>query len=760
MSKRGARGLLWLALLCAVPVPILIAGTGWVPVLRLLMISALTVAVMLIESTKGAVPLMLLVFGLQALVFGLGLWLLAWLVTRVLPARLCVGLAVVVALGGAVAWFGGFYADPYRALPASAVNFTDHAKEPRAPYDPTYRYTEPAPEPALPFERTETREPCDEYDVHRRPFWGDTHIHTAFSFDAWGQGTRNRPREAYRFARGGKVGLQPFAEDGRPLRSAQLERPLDFTMLSDHSEMLGEVRTCQTPGMPGYDSFICRLARRWPLLGYVIVNSQSMDEADPVRYSFCGPGADDCRRAARAAWQEIQDAAEEAYDRSAACTFTSFVGFEWSGNPDSNMIHRNVLFRNEDVPQTLSNYIDDRTQEKFWAWLDEACLEAGGRCDVLAIPHNSNISNGALFPLALPDGSPLSAEHAELRARLEVLLEVTQHKGDSECRSPALGGSDEACAFETLPFARMREQATPWEQTRPPHMSYAREILGEGLVQHARLGKNPFPLGLIGATDTHLGTPGLVSERDFPGHAAGLASSRLEVPPLVDDIIMNPGGLQAVWAEENSRDALFAAMRRRETYGTTGPRMVVRTFGGLDLPQDLCERGDFAARGYAHGVPMGSELRGAREEEGFSLAVFAQRDPGTERSPSTALQRVQVVKIWEDGGEAHEAVFDVAGDAANGASVDLDTCEPRGEGFDQLCTVWQDPAFDREAHALYYVRVLENPSCRWSTWACNAHRVTCEEGEDLPGELAACCDPEVPKTIQERAWTSPIWFTP
>jgi hypothetical protein len=760
MSSRASLWFLWTLLVLAIPVPILVLGSGAVPVAKLALIAGLAVGVLVSESANGAIPLLVVVVGLQVVAYGSLLYGLAWLAARFAPPWASVGAVAFLPIVGGFAWTGGYYDDPFLPMPEAASSFDDQPTEARAGYDPKAWHPAPEPEPGLPFERSEWREPCAHYSTLRRPFWGDTHVHTAFSFDAWGQGTRNRPRDAYRFARGEAVGLQPYDAEGRAMRSAQLERPLDFTMLSDHAELLGEVRICQTPGMPGYDGFICRLARRWPLLGYVVINSQSMDESEPIRYRFCGPEGRDCRAAASIPWQEIQDAAEEAYDRTPACEFTSFVGFEWSGNPEGNMIHRNVLFRNEDVPQSLSSYIDDRTGEALWAWLDEACLQGGGRCDAIAIPHNSNLSNGALFPLLLPDGAPLTADVAALRARMEVLLEVTQHKGDSECRAGGPGSPDELCAFETLPFARMREQATPWQHTPPPPMSYAREILGEGLVQKARMGTNPFALGLIGATDTHLGTPGLVSERDFPGHAAGLASSRLEVPPLVDDVIMNPGGLQAVWAEENSRDSLFAAMRRRETYGTSGPRMVVRTFGGLDLPEDLCEQGDFAARGYAHGVPMGGEVRGAREDATFSLAIYAQRDPGTERTPGTPLQRLQVIKLWEEGGRAREAVLDVAGDPDNGASVDLDTCQPEGPGFDQLCTVWRDPAFDRNAHALYYVRVVENPTCRWTTWACNARGASCEEPGAVSGELAACCDPAVPKTIQERAWTSPIWYTP
>lgn len=615
------------------------------------------------------------------------------------------------------------------------------------------------PTTARGFERTEEREPCADFDPLRRPFFGDTHVHTALSFDAAGQGTRAGPRDAYRFARGESIGIQPYADDGTPKQTVQLRRPLDFAMVSDHSDLLGETRMCQTPGLPGYDSWTCTVFRRWPLLGYALVNSRYGME-HPTRMSFCGPGGHACLAAADAPWGTIRAAAEEAYDRTAACRFTSFVGYEWTGMPAMANIHRNVVFRNERVQASPTTFVEDPTAEALWTRLETECLDRNDGCDVIAIPHNSNVSNGMMFRVETDAGAPINRDDAVRRARLETLVEVTQHKGDSECRPDGLS-RDELCGYEKLSYATLADGAHPAGSAPIPPRVHAREALAEGLVQDAKLGANPFRFGLIGSTDTHLGTPGMVAEDAFVGHAAGQVTRRMEVPPLPDDPAYNPGGLAVLWAEENSRDSLFEAMRRREAYGTSGPRIVARFFGGWDYEDDLCENADLVARADAGGVPMGGEL-GDRPpgSEAPRFVVAAWQDVGTPGHPGTPLERLQVIKTWADDSGPREEVYDVARAPGRAGTVDPRTCEVDGAGRESLCTVWQDPDFDPSHHALYYVRVLESPSCRWLQHACNHRGVDCEDPTTVTDGLEPCCDPGVTRTLQERAWTSPIWYTP
>jgi hypothetical protein len=618
-----------------------------------------------------------------------------------------------------------------------------------------------------PYEVTEEREPCAAYHPLRQPFFGDTHVHTAYSFDASTQDTRNTPRDAYRFARGEPMGIQPYDEAGNALRTIQLTRPLDFVAVTDHAEMLGEVELCMTPGSPGYRSILCWIHRHFPSVSFRLLSLRTLILKS--HRGICGKGGEDCERAAAGVWQAIRDAAEEAYDRSPACRFTSFVGYEWTATLEDGInLHRNVIFRNDRVPAAPVSWVETPTAVDLWNRLEAECIEGIPGCDAVTIPHNSNLSAGLMFEsaaLSKPSqaGEPIGAEEARRRSRWEPLIEIMQHKGSSECRR-GVGTTDEACGFEPLKYDRFGPMFSPFARKRAPEASnFVRFALAEGLLLQARLGANPFKYGIIASTDTHIAAAGLTEEKGYPGHGgAGLGAGEGVPQGFPDNIQFNPGGLAVLWAEENTRDSLFAAMQRREAYGTSGTRPVVRYFGGWDLPEDLCAEPDFAAQGYASGVPMGGDLPprpAGRAAAPPRFALWAVQDPGSAGAPGTPLQRIQIVKGWVEGGEPRERVIDVAG-GDNRADVDLATCEPRGPGSSSLCAVWTDPDFDPDAPAFYYGRVLENPSCRWSQYVCIAAGVDCGDRSSVPEGLKACCSEEHQPVIQERAWTSPIWYTP
>jgi len=602
---------------------------------------------------------------------------------------------------------------------------------------------------------------CDDHQPLRNVYFGDLHVHTARSLDASLQGTRLGPFDAYRFARGEEVGIQPHDPSGAPLRSLRLERPLDFAAVTDHAEFLGAVSVCATPGQPGYDHPECERIRDDPDAAFMSVNGYlAFDESSARPPPLCGEAGADCVEPTRGVWAEMQDAAEAYYDRSAACAFTTFVAYEWSANPGTSNLHRNVIFASERVPDWPIGYFDEPHAEGLRAALRRDCLDAGTGCDVIVIPHNSNLSTGRMFDGLDRHGQPIDAAFAAEQAALEPLVEIMQHKGDSEC---AIGGptSDELCGFEKLPYDTLAGAALDFPGAPLPR-DHVRDALGLGLAFLERLGVNPYAFGFIASTDTHIGTPGLVEERGFPGHGGAGDAHRDALPPgLPDSIAFNPGGLAAVWAEENRRPAIFAALRRKETYGTSGPRIVLRFFGGWGYEAGLCAAADLTARGYAEGVPMGGELRPRPEGAGAPrFVLWALRDPGTAATPGTPLQRAQVIKGWREGGAFQVRVFDVAGDADSDAGVDLVTCEPHGDGADELCAIWTDPDFDPSRPAYYYARVVENPTCRWSTHQCAAAGVDCERPETVSEGFEGCCDPRFERVIQERAWSSPIWYVP
>ena len=621
--------------------------------------------------------------------------------------------------------------------------------------------------PGVEVKYSEKRQPCQHRNPLRNLYFGDLHFHTRHSWDAYGYHVRATPKDSYAFARGGTMRLPPLDARGGGTREVRLQRPLDFAAVTDHGEYLGEVRLCQIPGTKAYDSKSCKDFRK---LGTEAVTPWGMrlisPEGNKRMADICGADGKACREAAGVVWKDIQQAAEAAYDRTDRCTFVSLVGYEYTATPVVTNLHRNVIFRNASTIPLPITYYEEPNPWGLWDSLRKQCLDAGTGCDAIVIPHNMNWSNGTMFH---PDqgGSKrpkASAEAAALRLRLEPIMEMFQHKGDMECENglSGMGSDDPLCKFEKLRPQPLPdcEDGTGWGGVKDSgcvsRLDFVRGIYLRGLAEQRKLGINPYRLGIIGSTDSHSATPGNTWERGFPGHVGSsddTAKERLAEGNMTHrGRVNNPGGLAAVWAVERSRDAIFEAMRRREVYATSGTRIRVRLFGGWQLPTDLCEQGDLARVGYTRGVAMGGVLEARPGGAGAPLFVLqAEHDPGTTTRPGALLQQAQIVKGWIDAsGKTRLKVFSVAGDPQNGAAADPRTCKVSGKGASTLCTVWQDPGFDPGQRAFYYARVIENPTCRWSTWECLAF----PEGKRPKG----CADVHIQKVIQERAWTSAIWY--
>jgi hypothetical protein len=567
----------------------------------------------------------------------------------------------------------------------------------------------------------ETRAPCAERSPSRNVYFGDLHVHTAYSLDAAVFGTRATPTRAYRFARGEPLDLPPFDATGTGAQTVRLDRPLDFAAVTDHSEFLSEIALC-----PAAD------ARAAP-----------------------------CSNASEA-WRRTLAAADAAYDRTTACAFTTFPAYEYTGNAGFSTRHRNVIFRSERVPFPISS-VDEPTPQGLWEALERQCLDAGIGCDVLAIPHNSNESNGRTFFVEYPGATGAADERgqASRRASMEPLIEIYQNKGDSECLnglSGIVGAPDELCDFEKVrraPFEDCGDGAGfggSFGGGCVSRLDYLRGILTAGLREADRIGVNPYRLGVVAGTDTHNATPGAVDEARFAGHRGLLddsAATRLQNDDSRAGARFGPGGLTAVWAEENTRGSLFDALRRREVYGTSGPRITLRFFGGWSFAPDACAHPTLVEESYATGVPMGASLPPAASAAP-SFVVAALSDTGTAARPGMPLERLQIVKGWLEDGEARTQVYDVAGDTIGQAHADPTTCTTSGPGATSLCAVWTDPDFDPTEQAFYYARAIENPTCRWTAHAC--HALPPDERPD------GCTDPDVVTVIQERAWSSPIWY--
>jgi hypothetical protein len=585
-----------------------------------------------------------------------------------------------------------------------------------------------------------------------RPLFGDTHLHTSFSMDAGAFGARLGPRDAYRFAKGEEV----TASSGQ---LAKLSRPLDFLVVTDHSDNMGFFPDLLA-GKP--ELLADPLGRRW----YDMMQSGKGADAaieiitafgagkfkGPILYT---PDSD----AYRSAWQETIDAAEEANDPG---HFTAFIGYEWTSNTGGNNLHRNVIFRdNADLARQVVPYTtlppgSDNPRD-LWKWMAAYEDKTGG--DVLAIAHNGNLSNGRMFPMIEPGtNKPIDREYAETRAKWERLYEATQIKGDGETH-PFLSPNDEFANFERWDKGNL-DLSVP----KAPEMlefEYARSALKNGLKLEQRLGVNPYKFGMVGSTDAHTGLTAVEEDNFFGKTASSEPSAERTSHPFIkrgDLVIMGweqtSSGYAAVWATENTRAAIFDAMARRETYATTGSRMLVRLFGGFDFVAADANTRSPAIAGYTKGVPMGGDLGPAPDGKAPTFLVAALKDP-----IGANLDRYQVVKGWLDSaGEVHEQVYDVAwsGDRKPGADGKL---PPVGNTVDvanatwtntigapELVAVWTDPEFDPAQRAFYYGRVLEIPTPRWTAYDAKYFGIT------LP--------PEVPMVLQERAYTSPIWYSP
>jgi hypothetical protein len=630
----------------------------------------------------------------------------------------------------------------------------------------------PAPAPAVARE-LQPREACNNSVRVRQPLFGDLHVHTAVSMDARANGTRTTPDDAYRYALG--EAIEVFTGDPeRGTRLTRIDRPLDFAAVTDHAEMMAEVDLCTLPDSPTYESRGCAIYRGEQesllsrLLGLQGFRARlgglvgPMGRADDV----CGDDDRLCREALGNVWRANQAAAERWYDRSADCSFTTFHAWEYSHSAYSTKVHRNIVMRNEIVPELPISALETPVEIDMRHQLAELCNDSGSGCEAIAIPHNPNLSNGRMFRIEYAE-MPLEQQRREaaLRARLEPIVEMMQIKGESECRNGmynVIGAEDELCGFEKPRDMAGQElvdcgEESGWGATAGKgcisRHDYVRYALLAGLGERQRIGVNPYAFGFIGSTDNHMSTPGGAVEYDVP-YKFGVTDQRLLTvgdskrgPPF-----WNPGGLAGVWAEENTRDSIFDALKRRETFATSGPRIVPRFFAGWELPPGMCERSDFAAAGYAAGVPMGGVLPPAPAGAGGpQFAVSAAADPGTSGHPGGLLQRLQIIKGWvAENGEYHQAVYEVAGDPDNGAGVDPASCAVNGQGAASLCALWRDPEFDTDVDAVYYARAVENPSCRWSTRLCLS----------LPEDARpdGCLTEQLPRTIQERAWTSPVFY--
>jgi hypothetical protein len=572
----------------------------------------------------------------------------------------------------------------------------------------------------------------------RHAYYGETHVHTSWSFDAFIFGNHvTSPADAYKYAKGEPI-KHPMGYD------IKITTPLDWMGVTDHSEYVGTVRLANAPG-----SAISKL----PIAQKLVVH----DAADIQRiYLFLGTSMIENKPIAElispdvagTVWKENVAMADRANQPG---RFTAFCSYEWTSTPNNRNLHRNVFFRDcAKVPEMPFSSLTSQDPSDLWAWMD-AQRKAGN--DLLAISHNANLSDGHMYPIDLDEkGRPIDAAWAASRDRNERLTEIKQIKGQSETH-PLLSPNDEFASYELFNYLLGDPQG------RIPTIpgSFARQGLKDGLAMQGARGYNPYKMGFVGGSDSHnTGVP-YRQQNFYGGHGMNDGSAKERMAGRLfaglDVRLENPAGLTGIWAEENTRASLFDAMQRRETFATSGPHLQVRFFGGWDYAHDAARQKDWVKVGYAKGVPMGADLPPAKGKAP-SFVVWAVKDP-----TSGNLDRIQIVKGWARSGQSLEKVYDVAWagnrkrDALSGevppigSTVDVAKATYTNTiGAVQLATTWTDPDFDPSIDAFYYARVLEIPTPRWTTIQAK--------------ELGIAPPDVVPATVQERAWSSPIWYTP
>jgi hypothetical protein len=577
----------------------------------------------------------------------------------------------------------------------------------------------------------------------RQAYYGDLHLHTSYSFDAYVLfGAKVDPDAAYRFARGESVDFLGG--------TAKRNEPLDFLAVTDHSENIGVFNSLDDPNSEFSKSEVGKAFKANPVKTFFdSILSGTFASGKLLA------GVNNAKELSQSAWQREIEAANRNYRPG---TFTTFIAYEWSSMPDGQNLHRNVIFRGDKAPNPFSS-VDSPKPEDLWNWLDKIRKDG---YEALAIPHNSNASNGLMFDWNDSNGRPIDQAYAEQRASNEPLVEIAQNKGASETH-PILSPNDEFSNFEFYDHLLISQKKSK------PEGSYVRDALGRGLeISQRTAGVNPYKYGIIGASDFHNGLS-TSSEEAFVGTFGGIDPTR--PLPSTNDFFKNygearkivaanlyetsSGNLTGVWAERNTREAIYDAFRRKETFATSGTRLKVRFFGGWDFPSAITKEAQWVNRAYAKGVPMGGDL----PVKPSSVAAPRFIAWGVKDPNGANLDRLQVIKIWLQDGKHVERIYELAlsngrkvdprsGKApAVGSTVDLKTAAYHNSiGATQLSAVWQDPHFDPSVAAAYYLRVLEIPTPRWSTI------VSVKRGEPLPAD--------VPATIQERAWSSPIWYVP